>query len=43
MAQLDKTADDYHLRLRQHNASYYYDLVLYASPLAGVEAPIWAL
>lgn len=42
VAQIDKTADDYHLRLRQHNGSYYYDLVLYASPVAGVEAPAWA-
>jgi FkbM family methyltransferase len=43
VAQLDKTADDYHLRLRQHDGSYYYALVLYASPLAGVEAPRGAL
>jgi FkbM family methyltransferase len=43
VAQLDKMAGDYHLRLRQHNGSYYYDLVLYASPLDGVEAPHWAL
>ncbi|QHJ01455.1 FkbM family methyltransferase [Xylophilus rhododendri] len=42
VAQLDKSVDDYHLRLRQHNGSYYYDLVLYASPIAGVEAPAWA-
>ncbi len=42
VAQLDKSVGDYHLRLRQHNASYYYDLVLYASPVAGVEAPAWA-
>jgi FkbM family methyltransferase len=40
--QIDKTVDDYHYRLRQHNGSYYYDLVLYASPVAGVEAPAWA-
>ncbi|MES2183563.1 MAG: FkbM family methyltransferase [Pseudomonadota bacterium] len=42
VAQLDKSAGDYHLRLRQHNASYFYDLVLYASPVAGSEAPAWA-
>lgn len=35
--QLDNIVDDYHLRLRQHNGSYFYDLVLYASPVAGVE------
>lgn len=40
--QIDKTVDDYHYRLRQHNGSYFYDLVLYASPVAGVEAPAWA-
>jgi FkbM family methyltransferase len=42
VAQLDKSAGDYHLRLRQHNASYFYDLVLYASPVAGSGAPAWA-
>ncbi|MDM0115252.1 FkbM family methyltransferase [Variovorax sp. J22R133] len=42
MDQFDKSVDDYHFRLRQHNGSYYYDLVLYASPVAGVEAPSWA-
>lgn len=40
--QIDKSVEDYHLRLRQHNGSYYYDLVLYASPVDGVEAPAWA-
>ena len=42
MDQFDKNVDDYHFRLRQHNGSYYYDLILYASPVAGVEAPAWA-
>lgn len=38
--QIDQHAgDDYHYRLRQHYGSYYYDLVLYASPIAGVEPP----
>ena len=40
--QFDANVSDYHFRLRQHNGSYYYDLVLYASPVAGVEAPAWA-
>lgn len=40
--QLDKLVDDYHLRLRQHSSAYYYDLVLYASPVAGTAAPTWA-
>ncbi|GKT24226.1 FkbM family methyltransferase [Acidovorax sp. SUPP3334] len=40
--QIDKSVEDYNLRLRQHNGSYYYDLVLYASPVDGVEAPAWA-
>src|SRR5437868_664702 len=40
--QFDKNVDDYHFRLRQHNGSDYYDLILYASPVAGVEAPAWA-
>lgn len=40
--QLDKLVDGYHLRLRQHSTAYYYDLVLYASPVAGTEAPSWA-
>lgn len=39
VAQLDRSAGDYHLRLRQHDASYYYDLVLYASPVAGTAPP----
>jgi FkbM family methyltransferase len=33
---IDNLGGDYHYRLRQHNGSYYYDLVLYASPIAGV-------
>ena len=40
--QLNRNVNDYQLRLRQHNGSYYYDLVLYASPVAGVDAPAWA-
>jgi FkbM family methyltransferase len=35
VAVIDQSADDYHFRLRQHNVGYYYDLVLYASPVAG--------
>lgn len=42
MDRFDENVSDYHFRLRQHNGSYYYDLVLYASPLAGVEPPAWA-
>jgi FkbM family methyltransferase len=34
---IDKLAGDYHYRLRQHNPGYYYDLVLYASPLQHLE------
>lgn len=30
--QLDRTADNYHLRLRQHACAHYHDLVLYAAP-----------
>lgn len=37
IGQLEKTVENYHLRLRQHDSSYYYDLVLYASPVSGVE------
>ena len=40
--QFDANVGDYHFRLRQHNGSYYYDLVLYASPIAGTSAPNWA-
>ena len=40
--QLDKLVEGYHLRLRQHSSAYYYDLVLYASPVAGASAPSWA-
>lgn len=42
VAQLDKLVDGYHFRLRQHSCAYYYDLVLYASPVAGTEPPSWA-
>lgn len=42
VAQLDQQVDGYHFRLRQHSAAYYYDLVLYASPVAGTEPPPWA-
>jgi len=38
---IDTLAGDYHYRLRQHNGSYYYDLVLYASPESGVEPQKW--
>lgn len=34
---LDQHAEGYTLRLRQHNPNYFYDLVLYASPEAGLE------
>jgi hypothetical protein len=37
--QIDKTVDNYHFRLRQHHGSYYYDLVLYASPVEGSQPP----
>ncbi|WP_179455345.1 FkbM family methyltransferase [Xanthomonas arboricola] len=40
--QLDKLVDSYHFRLRQHSPAHYYDLVLYASPVAGAEPPPWA-
>ncbi|MPT05106.1 MAG: FkbM family methyltransferase [Delftia sp.] len=40
--QLDKMVDSYHLRLRQHSNGYYYDLVLYASPVPGNAPPPWA-
>lgn len=39
---IDQLAEDYHFRLRQHSAAYYYDLVLYASPVPGSEPPEWA-
>jgi len=42
VAQLDKLVDGYHFRLRQHSCAYYYDLVLYASPVVGTEPPPWA-
>ena len=40
--QIDRMADNYHFRLRQHSSAFYYDLVLYASPIAGVAPPLWA-
>lgn len=40
--QLDKLVDNYHYRLRQHFNGYYYDLVLYASPVSGSAPPEWA-
>jgi FkbM family methyltransferase len=39
MEQFDAAVDDYHFRLRQHFGGYYYDLVLYASPVSGLEPP----
>lgn len=42
--QIDRHAGEgYHYRLRQHYANFYYDLVLYASPVAGVDAPGWVV
>lgn len=41
MTQLDKLVDGYHFRLRQHSCFAYYDLVLYASPVAGTAPPSW--
>ena len=38
MEQFDAAVEDYHFRLRQH-FGYFYDLVLYASPVSGVEPP----
>ncbi len=35
--QFDAAVEDYHFRLRHHFGGYYYDLVLYASPVSGVE------
>lgn len=40
--QIDKLVKNYHFRLRQHSNGYYYDLVLYASPIAGSAPPPWA-
>ena len=37
MEQFDAAVEDYHFRLRHHLGGYYYDLVLYASPVTGVE------
>ncbi|MCW0423396.1 FkbM family methyltransferase [Xanthomonas sacchari] len=42
VGQLDKLVDGYHFRLRQHSPAHYYDLVLYASPVAGAAPPPWA-
>ena len=39
---LDKNVENYHYKLRQHYAGWYYDLVLYGSPVEGVDAPSWA-
>ncbi|MES2183561.1 MAG: FkbM family methyltransferase [Pseudomonadota bacterium] len=39
---LDKNVENYHYRLRQHYCGWYYDLVLYGSPVDGVDAPSWA-
>ncbi|PYE75037.1 FkbM family methyltransferase [Xylophilus ampelinus] len=39
---LDKKVENYHYKLRQHYAGWYYDLVLYGSPVDGVNAPSWA-
>ncbi|RCW67613.1 FkbM family methyltransferase [Pseudorhodoferax soli] len=39
---LDKNVENYHYKLRQHYAGWYYDLVLYGSPVDGVDAPSWA-
>ena len=39
MEQFDAAVEDYHFRLRHHFGGYYYDLVLYASPVGGVEPP----
>lgn len=35
--QLEQAVDNYNYRLRQHNGSYYYDLILYASTESGAE------
>ena len=39
---IDQCADGYHYRLRQHSHTYYYDLVLYASPISGSGPVPWA-
>ncbi|APP74106.1 methyltransferase [Xanthomonas vesicatoria ATCC 35937] len=41
--QLDRLVEGYHFRLRQHSPGHYYDLVLYASPVAGAAPPPWAM
>ena len=42
MEQFDAAVQDYHFRLRQHFGGYYYDLVLYASPVRGTQPPAHA-
>jgi FkbM family methyltransferase len=39
MEQFDRNVENYHFRLRHTYGSYYYDLVLYASPEAGDAPP----
>jgi len=39
LEQLDRNVENYHYRLRQHNGGWYYDMVLYGSPVAGLMAP----
>jgi len=38
---LDGNVDNYHFKLRQHYCGWYFDLVLYGSPIEGVDAPLW--
>jgi hypothetical protein len=42
MEQFDASVENYHFRLRQHFGGYYYDVVLYASPVKGAEPPALA-
>lgn len=42
MEQFDRNVENYNFRLRQTCGGYYFDLVLYASPQAGIEPPAWA-
>lgn len=42
MEQFDAAVEDYHFRLRQHAGGYFYDMVLYASPVAGIGPPVCA-
>ena len=39
MEQFDTAVENYHFRLRQHFGGYFYDLVLYASPVIGTQPP----